>query len=257
MNGVVVKEFKCRRGVRQGDPLSPLLFAIAADLLQCVTNHEMLLSNLHPPFPQDPNTPFSVVQYADDTILIMLGCEQQLLHLKDILKLLTLSSGLKVNYHKSCLLPINIESGKASLLANYLGCAVGVYPFTYLGLLMGLTKPHVKDYAPLICRIERRLSASSQFLSYAGRLQLINFVILSLPTYYLRSLKLPVAIIEIIDKHWKICLWRGSKFKRKGYNLAAWGLVQRPKSTSGLGAINLRLQNDALLPKHLDKSYRK
>ena len=130
MNGVVVKEFKCRRGVRQGDPLSPLLFAIAADLLQCVTNHEMLLSNLHPPFPQDPNTPFSVVQYADDTILIMLGCEQQLLHLKDILKLLTLSSGLKVNYHKSCLLPINIESGKASLLANYFGCAVGVYPFT-------------------------------------------------------------------------------------------------------------------------------
>jgi hypothetical protein len=66
-----------------------------------------------------------------------------------------------------------------------------------------------------------------------------------------------VAVIEIIDKHRKNYLWRGSEFKRKGYNLAAWNLVQKPKSRGGLGVINLRLQNDALLLKHLDKFYRK
>jgi hypothetical protein len=71
LNGTAGKDFKCTRGVRQGDPLSPLLFAIAADLLQCVINREYNLGNLLPPFPQRTDTPFPIIQYADDTVLIM------------------------------------------------------------------------------------------------------------------------------------------------------------------------------------------
>jgi mannosylglycoprotein endo-beta-mannosidase len=114
---------------------------------------------------------------------------------------------------------------------------------------MGLTKPQVKDYAPLICRIERRMSAASLYLSLAGRLQLVNSVISSLPTYYMCTLKIPITVIEIIDKYRKNCLWRGREFRAKGYNLAAWSLVRRPKAKGGLGVINLSLQNDALLLK--------
>lgn len=161
LNGVAGKDFKCKRGVRQGDPLSPLLFAIATDLLQSVINHEYVEGNLHPLFPQSMDTPFLVIQYADDAILIMQACDSQLLHLKEILHMVALSNGLRVNYHKSCLVPINVDSEKASILANVFGCVVGAFPFTYLGLPMGLAKPQVKDYAPLICRIERRLSANS------------------------------------------------------------------------------------------------
>jgi hypothetical protein len=142
-------------------------------------------------------------------------------------------------------------------LAQAFGCDVGTFPFTYLGLPMGLTKPQVKDYAPLIYRIERRMSATSQFLSYAGRLQLVNSVISSLPTYYMCSLKLPLTVIEIMDEHRKNCLWRGKDFNRKGYNLATWDLVRKPKDKGGLGVIKLSIQNDALLLKQLDKFYRK
>jgi hypothetical protein len=170
--------------------------------------------------------------------------EDQLVLLKGILHSITLSSGLVVNYHKSCLVPINVSPEKASSLAQTFGCVVGSFPFTYLGLPLGLTKPQVKDYAPLICRIERRLSAASQFLSYAGRLQLVNSVISSLPTYYMCSLKLPLTVIEIIDKHKKNCLWRGKDFNGKRYNLAAWDLVRKPKSKGGLGVINLNIQNE-------------
>lgn len=165
------------------------------------------------------------------------------------------STGLKVNYGKSCLVPINIDNDRASQLAGEFGCLVGSFPFTYLGLPLGITKPQVRDYAPLLCRIERRLSASSLFLSYAGRLQLINSVISSLPTYYLCSLKLPVAVIEAIDKYRKDCLWRGCDFKKKGYNIAAWKLVMKPKDKGGLGIIDLTLQNEALLLKQLDKFF--
>jgi hypothetical protein len=87
--------------------------------------------------------------------------EDQLALQKIILHNITLSSGLMVNFHKSCLVPINVSPEKTSSLAQAFGCDVGTLPFTYLGIPMGLTKPQVKDYAPLICRIERRMSATS------------------------------------------------------------------------------------------------
>jgi len=96
-----------------------------------------------------------------------------------------------------------MDGPKASSLGNVFGCQVGTFPFTYLGLPLGLTKPQVKYYAPLIYRVERRLSASAQFLSNASRLQLVNSVLSSLPTYYICSLKLPVAVVEAIEKYRK------------------------------------------------------
>ena len=63
------------------------------------------------------------------------------------------------------------------------------------------------------------------------------------------SLKLPVGVIENIDRARKQCLWHGNDASKKGGNLAAWHMVQKPKQKGGLGVLNLRLQNDALLLK--------
>jgi hypothetical protein len=91
-----------------------------------------------PPFPQRIDAPFPIIQYADDTILIM-QAEDRLALLKRILHNITLSSGLVVNFHKSCLVPINVSPEKACSLAQAFGCEVGSFPFTYLGLPLGLT----------------------------------------------------------------------------------------------------------------------
>jgi hypothetical protein len=43
--------------------------------------------------------------------------------------------------------------------------------------------------------------------------------------------------------------------RKRGGNLVAWDIVMQPKEKGGLGVLNLRLQNDALLMKHLSKFY--
>jgi len=256
LNGVPGKLFKCKRGVRQGDPLSPLQFVIAAELLQFVINDAYQNRHLTMPIPH-ANNDFPVVQYADDTILILKADLTEVQHLKTLLDIFAESTGLKVNYHKSSIIPINVQDGDVNALATALGCQVASMPFTYLGLPMGTTKPRMEDLTPLMDRVERKLSAFSSYLSYSGHLQMINSVLSPTVTYAMCSIKLPVGVIENIDRARKQCLWRGNDASKKGGNLAAWHMVQKPKKKGGLGVLNLRLQNDALLLKQLHKFYSK
>lgn len=92
--GVPGKTFHCRRGVRQGDPLSPFLFVLAADLLQSLINKSKDDSLLNLPIPMEFSQDFPTVQYADGTLVIMERCHIQLLHLKHLLDDFAVSTGL-------------------------------------------------------------------------------------------------------------------------------------------------------------------
>ena len=72
---------------------------------------------------------------------------------------------------------------------------------------MGISRPRVDDFLPLINKCERRLSYVSPFLSQAGRLELTNsvltltsLILTALPTYTMCSISLPKTVIKQIDK---------------------------------------------------------
>ena len=135
---------------------------------------------------------------------------RQLIFLKLLFSSFADSTGLKVNYRKSQMLPINVSPEKMEHLAQTFGCAIGTLPFTYLGLPMGTTKPKMEDLTLMMNRVERRLSGCATWLSYIGRLQMINTSITPIVTYALCTIKLPRGVIDNIDHIRKQCLWRGN-----------------------------------------------
>jgi hypothetical protein len=71
INDTVGQNFQTNKGVRQGDPLSPILFNIDVDMLAILINRakgEVKLSEVIPHFVDDG---LSILQYTDDTILFM------------------------------------------------------------------------------------------------------------------------------------------------------------------------------------------
>lgn len=168
-----------------------------------------------------------------------------------------MSTGLKVDFLKSMLVPINISETRLHHLAATFGCSTSSLPFTYIGVPLGLTKPRIEEFLPLVTRCEKILVSTSIYLSQAGRLQLTNSVFSSLPTFSMCTFSLHVSIREQVDKYRKLCLWRGSDENNRMNAKAAWSLVTKTKEEGGLGVLDLKTQNEALLMKNPHKIFNK
>jgi hypothetical protein len=194
------KRIICKRGVRQGDPLSPLLFVTTAELLQIIVNQAWHEGHISLPIDESFGQPYPILQYADDTLLIMPADANQLNYLKDILQKFTLSTGLKINFHKSSMVPINITGQRCQELANVFGCKCESLPFTYLGLPMGTTRPRVDDLVPMITKVDKRLSGLAHLLGYSSRLVTIKAIISAMPNHAMCAMKVHLSNIDHIEK---------------------------------------------------------
>jgi hypothetical protein len=146
-------------------------------------------------------TNFLIIQYADDTLLIMEACPQELFVLKALLNTFADSIGLKVNLSKSSMVPTNLDSDRLNHLASTFNCEDGSLPFTYLGLSLSSTKPTIQECLPLVHRVERRLISTTMFLTQGGKLFMVNSVLSSLPTFFICSIQVSIEILNQIGKY--------------------------------------------------------
>jgi len=90
----------------------------------------------------------------------------------------------------------------------------------------------------------------AKYLSYGGRLVLLNSVLSSLPMFMMSFFEIPKGVLKNLDHFRSRFFWQGSSEKHK-YRLAKWDILCRPKDQGGLGILDLQLQNKCLLAKWL------
>ncbi|KAK4384014.1 putative ribonuclease H protein [Sesamum angolense] len=86
-------------------------------------------------------------------------------------------------------------------------------------------------------------------LSFAGRLQLIKSVLMSLNVYWAMAFILPKGVIREAEKKMRTFLWKGNS--AVGYPKVAWSAVCKPIEEGGQGILDILALNKALMSRHL------
>ncbi|KAL0295890.1 UNVERIFIED_CONTAM: putative ribonuclease H protein [Sesamum calycinum] len=237
-------------GVATGGSMSPFLFVLIMEVLQ------LMLQQLI-----DQNEGFSFhwrckeiglfqLCFADDLLLFCKADVASVRIFRQGLDEFAKLSGLHANPQKSQL----ILSRSAQPMREHLLAALqfqeGHLPLRYLGLPLLASRLSISDCQPLLLKIDSRIKGwDSIQLSFAGRLQLIKSVLMSLNVYWAMAFILPKGVIRAVEKRMRHFLWKGNS--GVGYPKVAWSEVCRPMEEGGLGIRDILALNKALMTRHL------
>ena len=239
VNGELAGFFQSKRGLRQGCALSPYLFVICMNVLSNMLDKAVERKEIgyHP---RCRNILLTHLCFADDLLVFTDGTRRSIAGILRIFADFEVISGLKINLEKTVLyMAGQTVEQEAETLASF-PFASGQLPVRYLGLPLLTKRMTVSDYMPLVEKIRKRMSSwTGRFLSHAGRLQLINSVIMSLANFWLAAFRLSGSCLKEIESLCAAFLWSGPVLKPTKAKVS-WQDICLPKNEGGLGIRSLK-----------------
>jgi hypothetical protein len=148
-------------------------------------------------------------------------------------------SGMKINYHKSELMAINLDSEELPPFLDIFQCVAGKFPMKYLGIPLHFEKLRRVDLKPLIHSYLGRMAGwIGNLLSFEAKRILIQTCLASIPIYLLSFLKFPKWSLQLINTQLANCMWTDEEGPKK-IHLANWPSICMKKDYGGLGIPNL------------------
>uniref|UniRef100_A0A453KE83 Reverse transcriptase domain-containing protein n=1 Tax=Aegilops tauschii subsp. strangulata TaxID=200361 RepID=A0A453KE83_AEGTS len=152
----------------------------------------------------------SLLQYADDTIIMVEGSAFDIANLKFLLLCFQQMSGLTINFDKSEVMILGYPPEEAQAIADRLNCRLGTFPTTYLGIPISDSRLTVADLRPTVTRMQHRVEPwKGRWLSKAARVILINSSLASLLWFLMSFYSLHETLHQEIAKYQSRFFWAG------------------------------------------------
>jgi hypothetical protein len=181
--------FRPARGLLQGDPISPLLFVIAMDVLAAmfrVAERTGVLSDLGA-----VGLKHRVSLYADYVFVFERPRPAELVAMRGILDYFGEASGIKVNFGNSAVASIQCPEMAVELTRNTFSCQVMALPCTYLGLPLSIRKLRKSDLQPVLDKLANKLSLwKAMLMMRKGQAVYVQAIMTASVIYHLMALDL-------------------------------------------------------------------
>ena len=245
--------FQVGKGLRQGDPLSPLLFNLVVDVFTKMLIKAANLGLIEGLLTEAFEGGVVNLQYADDTLLFLKNDITKAAHFKWLLACFENLSGMKVNYSKSDLLTLGTSKEEDNNFVRLFCCNLGNFPIKYLGVPLHYTNLKREDIQPVVDKLIKRIAGwRGKLLSPVGKLTLLKSCLASIPIYLLSVIKFPKWAIENINSQMANFLWNDAENKSK-YHLSNWQSLAQKKDFGGWDIPDLRNINLCLLASRINR----
>lgn len=250
INGFLSSPFQVTRGVRQGDPLSCLLFDLAIEPLACALRNSPKLWGYNVPGLTEK---IIINLYADDTT-IYLAKEDRYSDLEDILQSWCRASGAKFNLEKTEILPIGSPAHRASVVINrkfneddepwsdHVKIASDGNPIRTLGAWVGNELDHAAPWEPVLTKIEQNLTRwNLGHPTLDGKRLIVQMVVGGMTQFLTKAQGMPKPVETALTKCIRQFMWDG-----RTTSPISLGRLYQPKSKGGIGLLNIHARNQAI-----------